>query len=279
MEKTSRRFGVEIEMYPENGQGMKVTPSYVAGLLVSAGINAMSIFYNHDDSDTIWKVTTDSSCSHDTDYVYKGIEVVSPRLSGDQGIADLKKVCEVLHSAGMKIKKSCGLHVHVDANDLSRKSIASVTATYARYEKFFDAIQPESRRHNGMCKSIAAKVLTNDDYSARQFAINPFQRFVGDRYHKVNLEAYSRHGTIEFRQHSGTVESGKIVPWVYFLINFVEVTKSWMVNVHPKAYSFARIMKNLQISIRGDESEKAVYSYIAARFAKFSPQIDKNSEI
>ena len=32
---------------------------------------------------------------------------------------------------------------------------------------------------------------------------------IGDRYHKVNLEAYSRHKTVEFRQHSGTTSFTK----------------------------------------------------------------------
>ena len=34
---------------------------------------------------------------------------------------------------------------------------------------------------------------------------------------KVNLEAYSRHRTVEFRQHSGTINFTKIENWVRFL--------------------------------------------------------------
>ena len=41
------------------------------------------------------------------------------------------------------------------------------------------------------------------------------------RYHKVDLEAYSRHKTIEFRQHSGTTCFTKMRNWVLFLHKLV----------------------------------------------------------
>ena len=43
-----------------------------------------------------------------------------------------------------------------------------------------------------------------------------------DRYYKVNAVAYDRHKTIEFRQHSGTIEYEKISNWVMFLARLVE---------------------------------------------------------
>ena len=42
-----------------------------------------------------------------------------------------------------------------------------------------------------------------------------------DRSHKVNLEAYSRHKTVEFRQHSGTTNFTKMRNWVLFLHKLV----------------------------------------------------------
>ena len=34
--------------------------------------------------------------------------------------------------------------------------------------------------------------------------VDELKNRIGNRYHKVNLEAYSRHKTVEFRQYSGT---------------------------------------------------------------------------
>ena len=48
--------------------------------------------------------------------------------------------------------------------------------------------------------------------------IHDLQRAFGsDRYYKVNLEAYSRHRTVEFRQHSGTINFAKMEKWIRFL--------------------------------------------------------------
>ncbi len=275
MRETNRRFGVEIEMYPEDGNGNLVFPSFVANALREAGIDAYDAGYTHVDSDTTWKVVTDGSCGRH-DGFYSGIEVVSPRLSGEQGIADLKKVCEVLHTLGMKITKECGLHVHVDGSGLSKRALAVIVMTYARYEKFFDAIQPPSRRSNGMCKSVTRFLTEFSPYpwaetDLRSFLARPVDCYHDDRYHKVNLCAYLRHGTVEFRQHSGTVEAEKIVPWVRFLIHFVETVKSWQVRTNILPYSFKNIVKWLGISTRSSNpNEREVYAYLVARFQKFN---------
>jgi Protein of unknown function (DUF3489)/Putative amidoligase enzyme len=42
---------------------------------------------------------------------------------------------------------------------------------------------------------------------------------------KVNLEAFDPHRTIEFRQHGGTVEAEKAVPWIRFCLGFVEQSR------------------------------------------------------
>ena len=40
------------------------------------------------------------------------------------------------------------------------------------------------------------------------------------------MQSYVRHNTIEFRQHSGTVEFEKIANWILFLHNLVEYSKT-----------------------------------------------------
>ena len=46
------------------------------------------------------------------------------------------------------------------------------------------------------------------------------------RYHKLNLESLVRHGTVEFRQHSGTVDGEKMANWVMLVGGFVECAVS-----------------------------------------------------
>ena len=47
----------------------------------------------------------------------------------------------------------------------------------------------------------------------------------GDRYFKVNACSYSRHKTIEFRQHQGSTDFTKIKNWVNFCAKLVAWSK------------------------------------------------------
>jgi len=52
-------------------------------------------------------------------------------------------------------------------------------------------------------------------------------RTVGhNRYHKLNMHSLERQKTVEFRQHTGTVEADKIAMWAEFCIRFVEYSKT-----------------------------------------------------
>ena len=77
---------------------------------------------------------------------------------------------------------------------------------------------PASRRDNYYCKGLG-HVSDETIRSAR--TVNELKNRIGNRYHKVNLEAYSRHKTVEFRQHSGTTNFIKIRNWVLFLHKLV----------------------------------------------------------
>ena len=47
----------------------------------------------------------------------------------------------------------------------------------------------------------------------------------GNRYFKVNACSYSRHHTIEFRQHQGSTDFEKISNWVNFCAKLVAWSK------------------------------------------------------
>ena len=82
-------------------------------------------------------------------------------------------------------------------------------------EKALDCLVPASRRGNAnhMCKSNVdiANTWITEGGRVRGDRERGEERF---RYYKLNLAAYIRHETIEWRQHSGTVEFEKIVLWV-----------------------------------------------------------------
>jgi len=211
MEFTERKFGVEIEFLHLEG----CSQSDVARVVSAHGVECQLASYGHN-TVSYWKVVPDSSC---------GLELVSPVLSGEAGLNEIKAVCQALSEIGAKVNKRCGLHVHVDGRDLSNSQIAKVFLNYAKYEAVFDSLVPQSRRgnNNSFSKSIQTVFNMEAGYM-KSFVKAPALVNFMDRYHKVNLEALARHGSIEFRQHSGTTDADKIINWVVLVIGFVEAS-------------------------------------------------------
>lgn len=202
----NRRFGIEIEAY--NCQRERL-----ARELREAGINVAVEGYNHTTRDH-WKLVTDSSLrGNDT------FELVSPVLQGESGLQELQKVCWVLEYCDVKVNDSCGLHIHMDAADFTLDTWKNLAITYKNLESVIDAFMPGSRRDNYYCKSLSRISATSIQQAQ---SISDLQTAFGNnRYHKLNLEAYSRHRTVEFRQHSGSTNFTKMENWIRFVANMI----------------------------------------------------------
>lgn len=206
----NKKFGIEIEAYG-------VTRSKVLTAIRTKGIRIEDESYNHITRGW-WKIVSDSSISGES-----GFEIVSPILEGQAGLEELKKVCEALTEVRAKINKSCGMHVHFDASQMGIREVKNLMLNYATYEKHIDSILPNSRRGNTntYCQSLQNdKAKIESATSVRELA-----SAIGTRYRKINLQSFVRHGSIEFRQHSGTIEFEKIKNWVLFLHNLVDFSK------------------------------------------------------
>ena len=94
----------------------------------------------------------------------------------------------------------------------------NLALSYKHLEPVIDRFMPASRRDNYYCRGLG-HVSDGMIRSARM--VDELKGRIGDRYHKVDLEAYSRHKTIEFRQHSGTTCFTKMRNWVLFLHKLV----------------------------------------------------------
>jgi hypothetical protein len=197
-------FGVEIEILNT------IDRTEIARALQAEGINAADESYNHRTT-TWWKVITDSSC---------GLEVVSPILSGEQGLNELKTVCEVLTRIGCQVDKQCGVHVHIGANALGVSKVKSVVKRWLSNESNLDTIQPRSRRgsSNIYCQPLSVTMRTH--LIDNCFTIEDLANIQSTRYSKLNLRSYLTHRTIEFRHHAGSTDATKITNWVKFLLDF-----------------------------------------------------------
>ena len=205
----NRKFGIEIEAY-------NITYTTLKNALTAAGINCQSEGYNHA-TRGYWKIVSDASLQGNNTF-----ELVSPPLQGEAGIEELKTVCRVLKECNAKINKSCGTHIHFDAANFNLQTWKNLFKNYKRLENVIDNFMPNSRRanNNTYCKSLDS-FRNFDQQIDSSTSIQNIADFFGSRYYKLNPQSYSRHKTIEFRQHSGTIEFAKISNWIYFLNNLV----------------------------------------------------------
>lgn len=190
--------------------------------------------------------------------ICKGAEVVSPILSGPEGLKHLYNVVTLMKNNGISANKSCGLHVHVFAKDHKKSRVLNVFHRYSKFEKTIDKWISFDRRDNKnrYCHSTKNNdVLDNisvDDildemggrlsfeqqitalYNAivNKKTSTPSEKkvtekitdnyFDSERYCKVNLSAYQDLGTVEFRHHHGIVDPDRIKNWAMFCVQFFE---------------------------------------------------------
>lgn len=210
----NKKFGIEIEAY-------NVTRPKLVSALRSLGVAVESESYNHD-SRNHWKIVSDASINGQL-----GFELVSPILQGEAGLEEVAKVCQALKTTNAYINKSCGFHVHFDAREMNLNSWKNLYKNYASLENTIDSFMPVSRRanNNTYCKSLKVANLNRSlDQATSLTKIEDI--FGGSRYFKINPISHRRHNTVEFRQHSGTVEFEKISNWLRFLHNLVDYSKT-----------------------------------------------------
>jgi len=208
-------FGVEIECYNVIRQDLIENAT-------ANGLQIRSEGYNHADNRHYYKIVSDSSLQGENTN-----EVVSPILKGKKGLQSLETLCGSLSAIDARVNRSCGLHVHIGAERMSDEHYCRLVRNYQKIEKAIDSFMPTSRRANN---SRWCHTLEGIDFSActTKGAIARAMNY--DRYYKVNAEAYDRHRTIEFRQHSGTTDYEKISNWVLFLAKLVEYSFKYECN-------------------------------------------------
>lgn len=203
----NRTYGIEIECLLPPG----TTYAQVAAAITAAGVDCREERYNHD-TRAHWKVISDGSLSG---FPRIGAEVVAPPLSGEAGLEELRIVLDTLKTLNASVNKSCGLHIHIDARNQSPEFFGRLAALYARHERIIDAFLPASRRANSnqYCWSIASAPIERL-LGARGATATAQLLHGASRYVKLNFTSFWRHGTVEFRHHSGTIEFDKARNWL-----------------------------------------------------------------
>jgi len=176
-----------------------------------------------------WKVVTDGSVRGRGVH---GLEFVGPILSGDTGLASVAKVLAALRQMGATVNSTCGFHVHVGARDQGLDFFKTLVKLYSRYETAIDALMPVSRRGNEASYAKTVSLVSREaidgarDLTSLGYAIARASGAAAVRYHKVNVLAFDKHKTVEFRQHAGTVDTAKATNWIVTCLRLVATAKA-----------------------------------------------------
>lgn len=148
-------------------------------------------------------------------------EIVSPVLNynNPHQWRELHTVIDALHEGGAQVTRRCGFHVHVGANDLSRQQIAALVEAYQTMGWLFDQLCDRSRRGqtNYNCRHLSPRQLHSLTQAIREGHF-PDQY----RYSSINVACFPRQGTVEFRQHQGTLDGIKIANWIRLCVGMVQ---------------------------------------------------------
>lgn len=209
-------FGVELEVImPRDNNGERGRAN-LSRVLTGVGVETAAESYNHH-TRPHWKIVTDASIGSEN------AELVSPVLTGRAGLDQLVLACRTLDEFGCRVNRSCGMHVHVGMRDQFGQRVGvfkEIIRTYNKYESIIDQLTAPSRRGvsggNGYCSTVPWS-----DRIANATNLDELRQGHSRRESKVNLHAYWRHGTIEFRHHQGTVNGEKARNWVLFCLRLV----------------------------------------------------------
>ena len=197
-----RKFGVELECFGAPRERI-IAEAQSRSLMV------LSQRYNHTDINTA-KIVSDASVRG-----ADANEVVTPPLSEWD---DLKTICESIRAAGGRVNKSCGLHVHLDFSERDVALAQRIGHNYYMLRLLINNSLAPSRASNSYCMIDAVPAFSEHPASLGELLGR-------GRYCAVNYCAIARHGTIEFRQHQGSLNFAKIRKWIMFLQSLVEWSK------------------------------------------------------
>lgn len=225
-----RTFGIEIECIIK----AEYTRTNVLQALEREGLRVRDPNrYSHTNSNDTWVMKWDGSIRNHQGSALRGLdaclEIVSPILHGMDGINQVKIAYEVL-SQMCEVNRSCGLHVHHGATDLTGAHFAALYVLYARNQKVIDMLCTPSRRSENSpqyCKPLALRpeaVTMNTRAEGRTWAQQ--RASAEDRYRVVNFQSYVTRGTIEFRQHHATMDGSKAIAWIVFTQACLEFAKN-----------------------------------------------------
>jgi hypothetical protein len=258
-------YGVEIET--EN-LGQEAAAKVLADIFnteietIELG-NGMKSYTVKEGGVRTWKVVYDGSLRN------KGAEIVSPVLNY-YDIVTVQEIVRALKKAGASVPETCGCHIHVGFENSTAFQMANLIKIVDKQEEIiFKALGVTSSRRNSYCRDLDQELVSKcskvkTDASLHYNAIdcpNPLgiKNLPLGRYHGLNVMAYQKHKTVEFRYFNGTLNADKIKAYIQFCLALVayaknaKKTKSGRRPFNPETASYDLRVFLTTLELNGDE--------------------------
>ena len=227
----NQNFGIEIELTGINRRdAAKVIANHFGTCEEYIG-GTYQTYTVADQNGRVWKAMSDASIvaqmkngeSAGSDYK---CEIVSP-ICKYQDIETVQAIIRKLRGKGAIANPSCGIHIHINAEPHTARSLKNIINIMASKEDLlFKALAVSGDRADRWCKKVESGFIskinnngskTKDDLKKLWYdgdTSRCMSHYDQSRYHALNLHAVWQKGTIEFRCFNGTTHAGKIKAYI-----------------------------------------------------------------
>jgi len=154
----------------------------------------------------------------------------------------------------------------------------NLVALYNVAEPVVDSFLAPSRRGpfggNGFCRSTSVNraameaATTVEQVAAASGQDNtPYHARSSRRYRKLNLQSFWQHGTVEFRQHQGTVDADKACNWVRFCLRMALAARKGV------TLTMGHTLETLLSTLDANETETRFFLGRAAYFNRATARV------
>ena len=290
MDKATR-FGIEIEMTGITRKDAALAAQTVLGGELLYGGSYYDTYELKTFDGRTWKFTYDGSIrceikrggtKESASRLYS-VELVSPILTYEEDIENLQEVIRALRKAGAFTNNSCGIHIHLDGEAHTPRSIRNfVNIIYSRNDLFYKALGIETQRTR-YCKKMDERLVESmnrakpttfasiEDIWYAGYNGSRELHYHGSRYHFLNLHSFFHgHRTVELRGFNSTLHAGEVRSYIVLALalNTQALTQSSASTKKPQAENEKFAMRTYlnRIGFIGDEF-KACREHLTKRLS------------
>lgn len=166
-----------------------------------------------------------------------GTEIVSPVLVGHRGIFQVRECLRRIWERHQSIEfEDCGMHVHVDIQDFTLGNIKNLLRIGSRFDEVIFSIMDPARYDNNYCRHI---LYSEEEIQKCRTIQDLFSLQEDERYYGINLLAFQKHGTVEFRYAMGTADWQIIYALLSLYLRMVVAAKANLPVPHPSILGWA----------------------------------------